>query len=55
MGLAQLLGPHDPEVNARAALGDDAYQEAFARGRGMTLDQAVALSVKVQEEAWGPG
>ena len=55
MGLAQLLGPHDPEVYARAALGDDAYGEAFARGRQMSLDQAVALSVNVQEETWGPG
>ena len=55
MGLAQLLGPHDPAVNARAAMGDEAYETAFARGRQMTLDQAVALSVNIQEEAWGPG
>ena len=54
MGLAQLLGPHDPEVNARAAMGDEVYGAAFERGREMTLDQAVTLAVKVQEEAWGP-
>jgi non-specific serine/threonine protein kinase len=55
MGLRQLLGPHDPVVNARAALGDEAYEATFARGRQMTLDQAVALAVQVQEETWGPG
>jgi predicted ATPase len=55
MGLAQLLGPHDPEVNARAALGDQAYEAAIAQGGQMTLDQAVALAVKVQEETWGAG
>ena len=55
MGLTQLLGTSDPAVFARAALGDEAFDGAFARGREMTLDQAVALSVKVQEEAWGPG
>jgi non-specific serine/threonine protein kinase len=55
MGLRQLLGPHDPVVNARAALGDEEYEATFARGRQMTLDQAVALAVQVQEETWGPG
>ena len=55
MGLAQLLGPYDPVVSARAALGDDAFEAAFARGRQLTLDQAVALTVEVQEETWGPG
>ena len=54
MGLAQLLGPSDPYVFARAALGDERYEEIFEAGRQMTLDQAVALTVKVQEETWGP-
>jgi predicted ATPase/class 3 adenylate cyclase len=55
MGLAQLLDAKDPHVVARAALGDEAYDAAVARGRQMTLDQAVALAVKVQEEMWGSG
>ena len=55
MGLAQLLDTNDPHVVARAALGDEAYESAFARGRQMTLDQVVALTVQVQEETWGPG
>jgi predicted ATPase/class 3 adenylate cyclase len=54
MGLAQLLGPSDPYVFARAALGDERYEEIFEAGRQMTLDQAVALAVQVQEETWGP-
>jgi predicted ATPase/class 3 adenylate cyclase len=55
MGLAQLLGPYDPHAYARSALGDDGYDAAFARGRQMTLDQAVALSVRIQDEVWGAG
>ena len=55
MGLRQLLGPYDPADIARSALGDDAYEAAFAGGRQLTLDQAVALAVRVQEETWGPG
>jgi len=55
MGLAQLLGPYDPHAYARSALGDDGFDAAFARGRQMTLDQAVALSVRIQDEAWGAG
>jgi predicted ATPase/class 3 adenylate cyclase len=55
MGLRQLLGPHDPNAMARAALGDEGFDAAFTRGRQMTLDQAVALAVQVQEETWGPG
>jgi predicted ATPase/class 3 adenylate cyclase len=53
IGLLQLLGIKDPHVFARAAIGDEAYEAAVARGRQMTLDQAVALTVKIQEEAWG--
>jgi non-specific serine/threonine protein kinase len=53
IGLIQLLGIKDPHVFARAAIGDEAYEAAFARGRQMTLDQAVALTVKIQEERWG--
>lgn len=55
MGLAQLLGPYDPDAFARAALGDEAFEAAFARGQHMTLDEAVALTVTIQEETWGPG
>jgi predicted ATPase/class 3 adenylate cyclase len=55
LGLEQLLDAQDPHVLARATLGDDAYEAAFARGKQMTLDQAVALTVKIQAETWGPG
>ncbi len=37
------------------ALGVERYAEAFARGRQMTLDEAVALTVRIQDEVWGPG
>ncbi len=55
MGLQQLLGSSDPSGRALAALGQDRYQAAFDRGRQMTLDQAVELIVRIQDETWGPG
>jgi hypothetical protein len=55
LGLSQLLGPYDPAVMARGALGDEAFDAAYARGRQMTLDEAVALAVNMQEETWGSG
>ena len=55
IGLAQLLDTNEPHVVARAALGDEAYEAAFATGQGMNLDQAVALTVKIQDETWGQG
>ena len=36
-------------------LGKEHYAEAFASGTQMTLDEAVALAVSIQEEKWGPG
>jgi len=36
-------------------LGKEHYAEAFAEGSQMTLDEAVALAVGIQEAKWGPG
>jgi hypothetical protein len=36
-------------------LGAQRYAEAFDAGHQLTLDQAVALFVRVQEETWGSG
>ena len=55
LGLRELLGVSDPRGRAIAALGEKGYQEAFDRGRQMTLDQAVERIVRMQDEAWGPG
>lgn len=55
LGLKELLGVSDPRGRAVATLGEKGYQEAFEVGRGMTLDQAVELTVRMQDEAWGPG
>ena len=37
------LGIDDPAAVARAALGDEAFERAYAAGRALTLDQVVAL------------
>ncbi len=55
LGLRELLGVSDPQGRALAALGQERYQEAFDRGRQMTLDQTVERIVRMQDEAWGPG
>jgi predicted ATPase/class 3 adenylate cyclase len=55
MGLQELLGASDPGAQAKEMLGAERYSEAFDKGRQMTLDQAVALIIRVQDEAWGPG
>jgi predicted ATPase/class 3 adenylate cyclase len=55
LGLRELLGVSDPRGRVAAALGDEGYEAALATGRQMTLDQAVALIVRVQDETWGPG
>ena len=49
----ELLGVSDPRAAAVAALGETRYAEAFERGRQMTLDEAVALTVRIQAETWG--
>ena len=36
-------------------LGKEHYAEAFAEGGQMTLDEAVALAVGIQEAKWGSG
>jgi predicted ATPase/class 3 adenylate cyclase len=55
LGLQELLGVSDPSGRATATLGEEQYQEAFEVGRQMTLDSTVALIVRIQDEAWGPG
>lgn len=55
LGLQELLGVSDPRGRAAATLGEKGYQEASETGQKMTLDQAVALIVRIQDEAWGPG
>jgi hypothetical protein len=54
MGLARLIGREPYEV-ALARLGGADYEAAYARGRQMTIDEAVALTATIQEETWGPG
>jgi hypothetical protein len=36
-------------------LGAEAYAEAFEAGTRMSLDDTVALAVRIQDETWGPG
>jgi tetratricopeptide (TPR) repeat protein len=55
MGLQDLIGASEPGEQAKESLGAQRYAEAFDKGRQMTLDQAVALIVRLQEETWGPG
>jgi predicted ATPase/class 3 adenylate cyclase len=55
MGLEELLGASDPAAQAKEMLGAERYEPAFEKGRQMTLGEAVALIVRVQEETWGPG
>jgi tetratricopeptide (TPR) repeat protein len=55
MGLQDLLGISDPRGRAMATLGETAYRAAYERGDQMTLDQTVALIVRMQDETWGPG
>lgn len=53
LGLRELLGVADPSGRAIAALGEERYQETFAAGRQMTLEQVVELIVRIQDETWG--
>ena len=55
LGLRQLLGEADPHGRIEEMLGAQRYAEALDEGRQLTLDQAVALFVRVQEETWGSG
>ena len=55
LGLRELLGVSDPHGHVLEALGQEGYEAAFAKGRQMTIDQAVALIVRFQDETWGPG
>ena len=55
LGLRELLRNSNPASISEVMLGKEHYAEAFAEGSQMTLDEAVALAVGIQEEAWGPG
>ena len=55
LGLRELLRNSNPASISEVMLGKEHYAEAFAEGTQMTLDEAVALAVSIQEEAWGPG
>lgn len=55
LGLRQLLDVRDPRAIAEGILGAERFADAFGRGTEMTLEQAVALVVRVQDETWGPG
>jgi predicted ATPase len=55
LGLRELLGVADPSGRAMAALGEERYRQAFEEGRQMTLEQTVALIVRVVDETWGVG
>jgi predicted ATPase/class 3 adenylate cyclase len=39
-----ILSIEDPKVGARRALGDEAFEEALARGRALELDAALAIA-----------
>jgi hypothetical protein len=45
--MEQFLQGRDPFPAAHAALGDEDFQAAAARGRRMSLDEAVALIVEL--------
>lgn len=55
VGLRELLRNSNPAAISEVMLGKEHYAEAFASGTQMTLDEAVALAVSIQEEKWGPG
>jgi len=55
LGLRQLLHDSNPASISEVMLGKEQYAEAFAEGSQMTLDEAVALAVGIQEAKWGPG
>ncbi len=55
LGLQELLGVSDPRGRATAALGEERFMEAVEVGRQMTLDGAVDLIVRMQDETWGAG
>ena len=53
LGLQQLIGQASPHERIAATLGPDRYARSFDLGRGMTIDEAVALMARIQDETWG--
>jgi hypothetical protein len=49
--LSRFVGGNDPFLLTRQSLDPDAWAEAYARGRRLTLDEAVALIVELGDEA----
>ena len=54
VGLRGPVRNSNPAAISEVMLGKEHYAEAFAAGTQMTLDEAVALAVGIQEERWGP-
>ena len=38
-----------PEASARAVLGEDAFEHAYAEGRAMSLNEARAYAIELSE------
>jgi hypothetical protein len=53
LGLRELLGISDPHGRVIEKLGEERYQAGFELGRQMTIEQTVALIVRVVDETWG--
>jgi hypothetical protein len=53
LGLRELVGISDPHGRVIAMLGEERYREAFDKGRQMTIEQTVALIIRLVEETWG--
>jgi predicted ATPase/class 3 adenylate cyclase len=53
-GLDWLIEQHDPVGRTKAMLGTDEFVDAKARGRRMSLDEAVDLAVRIGREALDP-
>lgn len=55
LGLRELVGISDPHGRVIEALGEERYQAGFDEGRQMTIEQTVALIVRIVDEKWGAG
>jgi predicted ATPase len=54
LGLNWLIEQHDPVGRTKAMLGTEEFVDATARGRRMSLDEAVDLAVRIGREALEP-
>ena len=51
MGLERLIAQYVPRAQVRERLDPERLAEASERGRRMSLDEAVAMIVRIQDEA----